>query len=368
MKKTDLMTMTAAILMSTSACVSPDKDTVGNAPIIGKQEVEITNGRMTPEALWAMGRIGSFHVSPDGKNIAYTVSYYSGKEHKGHTVIYVMNADGLENRQLTVTAASESNPQWIKNGKKLAFLTGGQIWEMNADGSGRKQLSDVESGIDGFRFSPDESKVLFMSQVKYGERTADIYPDLDKASGKIIDDLMYKHWDEWVEAIPHPFVASFDGNKIGEATDILKNEPYESPMKPFGGMEQLAWNPTSDKIAYTCRKKTGLTYAISTDSDIYLYDIATGKTENLCKDYNKRRTSDVLLAEDNNEGYDVNPQFSPDGKFIAWQSMEHDGYESDLNRLYVFDLEKKEKCNFIKHFSLYIMPNIAFYFCIQDSS
>ena len=345
MKKTDLMTMTAAILMSTSACVSPDKDTVGNAPIIGKQEVEITNGRMTPEALWAMGRIGSINVSPDGKNIAYTVSYYSVKENKGHTVIYVMNADGLENRQLTVTAASESNPQWIKNGKKLAFLTGGQIWEMNADGSGRKQLSDVESGIDGFRFSPDESKVLFMSQVKYGERTADIYPDLDKASGKIIDDLMYKHWDEWVEAIPHPFVASFDGNKIGEATDILKNEPYESPMKPFGGMEQLAWNPTSDKIAYTCRKKTGLTYAISTDSDIYLYDIATGKTENLCKDYNKRRTSDVLLAEDNNEGYDVNPQFSPDGKFIAWQSMEHDGYESDLNRLYVFDLEKKEKCN-----------------------
>ena len=338
MKKTDLMTMTAAILMSTSACVSPDKNAATDTPIIGKQEIEVTNKRMTPEVLWAMGRIGSMSVSPDGKKIAYTVSYYSVKENKGHTVIYVMNADGSDNRLLTLSAASESDPQWIRNGEKLAFLTEGQVWEMNADGSGRMQLSNVEGGIDGFKFSPDGTKVLFVSQVKYGERTADIYPDLDKASGKIIDDLMYKHWDEWVESIPHPFIAPFDGKKMGEATDILNNEPYESPMKPFGGMEQLAWSPASDKIAYTCRKKTGMAYAISTDSDIYLYDIATGKTENLCKDFQTE-------GNDKNMGYDVNPQFSPDGKYIAWQSMEHDGYESDLNRLYVFDFDKKEKIN-----------------------
>ena len=334
MKKTDLMTMTAAIALAASSCAAPDK-TADEGPVIGRQEVTVENGRMTPEALWAMGRIGSSSVSPDGKRIAYTVSYYSVKENKGHTVIYVMNADGSDNRLLTTTAASESDPTWIGKGSKLAFLTGGQIWEMNPDGSERRQLSDVDGGVDGFKFSPDESKVLFVSQVKYGKRTTDIYPDLDKASGKIIDDLMYKHWDEWVETVPHPFVASFDGDKVGEATDILKDEPYESPMKPFGGMEQLAWSPASDKIAYTCRKKTGLAYAVSTDSDIYLYDLATGKTENLCK----------LDGKDKNMGYDINPQFSPDGRFIAWQSMEHDGYESDLNRLYVLDLQNKEKFN-----------------------
>ena len=181
-----------------------------------------------------MGRIGSSTVSPDGKKIAYTVSYYSVKENKSHTVIYMMNANGSENTILTTTSASEYEPAWIKNGEKLAFLSNGQIWEMNPDGTARKQLSDYEGGIDGFSFSPDGSKVLFISQVKYGERTVDKYPDLDKATGMVIDDLMYKHWDEWVQTVPHPFVADFDGNKVGAATDIMEGEPYESPMKPFG--------------------------------------------------------------------------------------------------------------------------------------
>ena len=148
MKKTDLMTMTAAIALAASSCAAPDK-TADEGPVIGRQEVTVENGRMTPEALWAMGRIGSSSVSPDGKRIAYTVSYYSVKENKGHTVIYVMNADGSDNRLLTTTAASESDPTWIGKGSKLAFLTGGQIWEMNPDGSERRQLSDVDGGVDG---------------------------------------------------------------------------------------------------------------------------------------------------------------------------------------------------------------------------
>ena len=202
----NFMTMTAAMMMVTSACVGPEKAAQAEGPIIGKQEITVKEGRMTPETLWAMGRIGSSAVSPDGKRIAYTVSYYSVKENKSHLVIYVMNADGSDNRLLTTTAASEGEPAWIKNGSKIAFLAAdangnSQVWEMNPDGSGRKQLSDYAGGIDGFRFSPDESKLLFISQVKYGERTADKYPDLDKASGMVIDDLMYKHWDEWVQTV-----------------------------------------------------------------------------------------------------------------------------------------------------------------------
>lgn len=337
MKKTDLMTMTAAMMFAASGYVNADTPANTDKPVIGKQEIRIKNKKLTPEALWAMGRIGSSSVSPDGKQIAYTVSYYSVKENKSHTVIYVMNADGTNNLLLTHTADSEVEPTWIKGGSKIAFLTAAsgsmQIWEMNPDGSERKQLSSYEGSIEGFKFSPDESKVLFISQVKYGQRTSDIYPDLDKASGKVINDLMYKHWDEWVENIPHPFVASFDGNQVGAATDILKDEPYESPMKPFGGIEQLAWSNDSKQIAYTCRKKTGLEYSVSTDSDIYLYNTETGETRNLCKED----------ATDKNLGYDTNPKFSPDGKSIAWQSMERDGYESDRNRLCVMNLKSGEK-------------------------
>ena len=337
MKKTDLMTMTAAMMFAASGYVNADTPANTDKPVIGKQEIRIKNKKLTPEALWAMGRIGSSSVSPDGKQIAYTVSYYSVKENKSHTVIYVMNADGTNNLLLTHTADSEVEPTWIKGGSKIAFLTATsgsmQIWDMNPDGSERKQLSSYEGGIEGFKFSPDESKVLFISQVKYGQRTSDIYPDLDKASGKVINDLMYKHWDEWVENIPHPFVASFDGNQVGAATDILKDEPYESPMKPFGGIEQLAWSNDSKQIAYTCRKKTGLEYSVSTDSDIYLYNTETGETRNLCKED----------ATDKNLGYDTNPKFSPDGKSIAWQSMERDGYESDRNRLCVMNLKSGEK-------------------------
>ena len=337
MKKTDLMTMTAAMVFAASGYVNAGTPANADKPIIGKQEIRIKDKKLTPEALWAMGRIGSSTVSPDGKQIAYTVSYYSIKENKSHTVIYVMNADGTNNLLLTTTADSEMEPAWIKGGSKIAFLSAAsgsmQLWEMNPDGSERKQLSAYEGGIDGFKFSPDESKVLFIAQVKYGERTSDLYPDLDKASGRVITDLMYKHWDEWVESIPHPFVATFDGNQVGEATDILKDEPYESPMKPFGGIEQLAWSNDSKQIAYTCRKKTGLEYSVSTDSDIYLYDTESGKTRNLCKED----------ATDKNLGYDTNPKFSPDGKSIAWQSMERDGYESDRNRLCVMNLKSGEK-------------------------
>ena len=160
------------------------------------------------------------------------------------------------------------------------------------------------------------------------QSTADKHPDLPKATGIIVTDLMYKHWDEWVTTAPHPFVADFDGNGISNVQDILDGEPYESPMKPWGGIEQLAWSPASDKVAYTCRKKTGLAYAVSTNSDIYIYDLATGKTENITEE---------------NKGYDTNPQYSPDGKYIAWQSMECDGYEADLNRLFVMNLATGEK-------------------------
>ena len=309
------------------------------ATLIQRSDIKIEGKRMTPEALWAMGRIGSVAVSPDEKQIAYTVSYYSVPQNKSNSEVFVMNADGSDNTQITHDAWQEGQPTWFKDGKKLAFLCNesgsSQVWEMNPDGSGRKQLTQYEGDIEGFSFSPDGKKLLFIAQVKTVKSTADKHPDLPKATGIIVTDLMYKHWDEWVTTAPHPFVADFDGNAISNVTDILEGEPYESPMKPWGGIEQLAWSPSSDKVAYTCRKKTGLAYAISTNSDIYIYDLASKETKNITEE---------------NKGYDTNPTYSPDGKSIAWLSMERDGYEADQNRLMVMNLETGEKTFVSKDF------------------
>ena len=311
----------------------------GDKNLIGKSDIRIKDGRMTPEALWAMGRIGGMNVSPDGKKVVYTVAYYSVPENKSNREVFVMNADGSDNKQITKTGFAENEAVWIKGGTKIAFLCNesgsSQLWEMNPDGTDRKRLSDYGKDIEGFAFSPDEKKVLFISQVKTVNSTADKYPDLDKATGVIITDLMYKHWDEWVTTVPHPFVADFDGESISNPVDVMEGELFESPMKPFGGIEQLAWNTTSDKIAYTSRKKTGKEYAISTNSDIYVYDLNTKQTTNITEE---------------NKGYDTNPTYSPDGKSIAWLSMERDGYEADQNRLMVMNLETGEKTFVSKDF------------------
>lgn len=311
----------------------------GDKNLIGKSDIRIKDGRMTPEALWAMGRIGGMNVSPDGKRVVYTVAYYSVPENKSNREVFVMNADGSDNKQITKTGFAENEAVWIKGGTKIAFLCNesgsSQLWEMNPDGTDRKRLSDYDKDIEGFAFSPDEKKVLFISQVKTVNSTADKYPDLDKATGVIITDLMYKHWDEWVTTVPHPFVADFYGESISNPVDVMEGELFESPMKPFGGIEQLAWNTTSDKIAYTSRKKTGKEYAISTNSDIYVYDLNTKQTTNITEE---------------NKGYDTNPTYSPDGKSIAWLSMERDGYEADQNRLMVMNLETGEKTFVSKDF------------------
>ena len=311
----------------------------GDKNLIRKSDIRIKDGRMTPEALWAMGRIGGMNVSPDGKRVVYTVAYYSVPENKSNREVFVMNADGSDNKQITKTGFAENEAVWIKGGTKIAFLCNesgsSQLWEMNPDGTDRKRLSDYDKDIEGFAFSPDEKKVLFISQVKTVNSTADKYPDLDKATGVIITDLMYKHWDEWVTTAPHPFVADFDGKSISNPVDVMEGELFESPMKPFGSIEQLAWNTTSDKIAYTSRKKTGKEYAISTNSDIYVYDLNTKQTTNITEE---------------NKGYDTNPTYSPDGKSIAWLSMERDGYEADQNRLMVMNLETGEKTFVSKDF------------------
>ena len=305
---------------------------------IGKSDIQVVDGKLTPEVLWSMGRIGGVAVSPDASKIAYQVSYYSVEENASHTVIYVMDDEGGNVRLLTKTATSEHSPAWIDN-EHIAFLTVKkgvqQIFSMDANGKHRKQLSFMDKDVEGFLFSPDMKNVLMVMGVPNPLVKEKQYEDLPKASGMIADDMMFRHWDSWVTTLPHPFVAAFDGKKVAEkAVDLLEGEPFESPMLPFGGIEQFAWSPDGKSVAYTCRKKAGTEYTKSTDSDIYLYNIESGEVKNLCK---------LPGTDDMNMGYDTNPKFSADGRYIAWQSMERDGYESDINRLYVMDLENNRK-------------------------
>lgn len=346
MNKGLVIAMTAALLTGSTAVDAQDVN-------IGKSNIVLSSDVMTPEALWAMGRIASVKPSLDGKNIVYQVGYYSVKENKGHQVLRVMDATGKNDRLLTTSAKSESDPIWLDN-NTIAYLSGGQLWTMNANGGNRKQLTHSDLDIEGFKFSPNKKQVVLIKSIPYYGTIAKNPDDLDKTTGLLINDMNYRHWDHYVQTNTHPFLAEVTAAGVSEGVDIMEGEPFESPVAPFGGIEQIDWSKDSKKIAYTSRKKEGVQYAISTDTDIYLYDIASKTTINLCKpagyqepkiDATKSMRNQEVnhQAGDMQVGYDVNPQFSPDGKYIAWQSMKNNGYESDRNRLCVMDIATGKK-------------------------
>ncbi|GHT25530.1 peptidase S9 [Bacteroidia bacterium] len=343
MKMQSLNTLFIGMITFCAACqpVKKEDDSAKDAAFIERASVEsfkllVANGRLSGEAMHLLGQVSDGGVSPDGKTVLYGVSYGDIAQNKRNRELFTVDINGKNRKQITHSSKSEGDVQWINNGNGIAFIYNDQLWAMAADGSGRKQIGIYSSPIEGFRFSPDGRKVLFISTVPAVKPSSEMYPDLDKASGRIVDNLMYKHWDEWVERIPHPFLADFDAEKgLINVIDLLEGEPFESPMRPWGGIEQLAWSPDSKTIAYTCRKKTGKEYALSTNSDIYLYDIASKMTKNLTEGM---------------PGYDQNPKFSADGQYLAWQSMARDGYEADKNRLFVKNLPTGEKRDLTQYF------------------
>ncbi len=343
-----------AILLTMTSTASIAQNVSGVA--VEKPHADLSSGHLTPESLWSMGRIGSTALSPDGKEMVYNVTYYDIKGNKSYSVLYVMNLQTKAARQLS--ACKGYSPVFIDGGKRIANLSSqngsSQVWAANTDGSGNRQLSHTDKDVEGFTFSPDVQRDILIESVENNSSIAPKEADLPLASGFVANDLMYKHWDQYVTTAPHPFVADFNGTAITGGKDLLKGEPYECPMLPFGGIEQLAWSPDSKSIAYTCRKKVGKAYAISTDSDIYLYDLATGNTANLCKpegykEPEKDATTSLEQQAVNKQNGDMNvcydqiPQFSPCGRYVAWLSMTRDGYESDRTRLCVLDRNTGKK-------------------------
>ena len=164
--------MNKALSIAAAALISCASINAEAQTMIGKTTnvAAISKGdRMTPETLWAMGRVGGAAASPDGKTIVYQVGYYSVKENKSHQMLYTVSADGKLQRTLTTTAASETDAAWIEGGKRIAFLTKGQLWSMNADGTDRRQLTKSDIDIEGFKFSPDEKKVILIKSLPYHE-------------------------------------------------------------------------------------------------------------------------------------------------------------------------------------------------------
>lgn len=306
----------------TWSCGRKEKESVVSAPVINVEmsQEEIAGGVMTPEILWKFGRIGSDILSPDGKTVIYTVTYYDLPTEARITNIWSVPVTGGEPVQLTT--AGGNSPQWFSGGGRVAFVKGGKLWSMNPDGTDAREISGLDN-FESYSIAPTGDRIWFTRRVKL-DQTPNEKHNLDKANVRIIDDLMYRHWDYWHDySYSHLFVASFDGMAVTEPKDLMEGQRFESPTAPNFDAAEITWSPDGIKIAYTSKHLNGKEDAVSTNTDIFLHDLSSGS---------------IMNISEGNMGFDKYPVFSPDGSKIAFISMEEDGYESDLERIFVYDI------------------------------
>ncbi len=300
---------------------------------------EMEAGILTPEVMWKMRRAGSSSLSPDGSVLLYAVTDYNMQENRGVTSIYTQSLADKSVRRLTDGSSNNLSPQWSADGGRIYFLSDRsgsmQVWAMTPDGQNPEQVTGNEDGgtdIEGFGISPDGGHIWWVQSCHTADlRSKEIHPDLPHSRARIYDDLMVRHWDYWAEGdYRHIFIAGLNGGKAAAGTDIMPEARWDAPLAPYFDMAEIAWSPDGRKLAYTCKPLTGAAYAVSTDSDIYVYDLETQQTTNICKD-NAQGYPMV--------GYDKYPVWSPDGRRLAFRSMERPGNESDKERLFVYDFE-----------------------------
>ena len=315
------------VLLISASCKQKAPDIKNALPQFNNQLTasEKAGGVMTPEIMLKFGRLGTFDLSPDGSTVLYTVTDIDLQSEEKRTNIFRLATSGGDPVKLTSTGGS--SPQWFNNGKSVAFVNNGSLYTMNADGSEQKIVTGIDN-FETFNISPAGNKIYYTKRVKL-DQTANEKHNLPKAKVRIINELMYRHWNYWSDfSYSHIFVASFNGNTVSDGKDIMEGQRFESPTATDFDEKEISWSPDGKFIAYTSKKLNGIAYAKSTNSDIYLYELSTSKEINITQ---------------GNRGYDRYPVFSPDGSMIAYQSMERDGYESDLDRLFLYNIKEGKR-------------------------
>ena len=293
--------------------------------LINAQEV------MSPETLWKLRKISVQGASPDHSLVVYRTSQTDLETEKNVHKIYLLNTSSSQS--VPFDLGKKSFIQWDKNG--IYALEDGKIYRSNDNGKSWKEFYTIGKDAQNIKVSPDGQKVAFSREVQLEKiYSKDKYSDVPNSSAQVYTDLNHRHWDTWYAGkYNHIFVVSVKENP-NTAKDLLEGKAYDSPQKPFGGGEDFIWSPDAKHIIYVTKAKTGKEYAVSTNTDIFLYELETGKTSNL--------TEGMM-------GYDMNPKFSPNGKYLLWQSMARDGYEADKNDIYVMDWGNRSKTNLTKN-------------------
>ena len=348
--------MTFASLLALGGCCDneaaiPEPLEINNA----LTEAEKEAGILTAEVMWKMGRIGSQTLSADGSKLIYTLTEYNLAENRGLTTLVLRDMSTGNEKRLTDNKSSNTAPQWLDN-ETIAFMSNRtgemQVWSVKVDGTNLKQVSDIAGGIEGFGIAGDHA--FYTKRVEVAKlKGSNKYEDMDKSKVRIYDDLMVRHWDYWDDgSYLHVFAADYADGKIVNGKDIIgADKAYDAPLAPYFDTAEIRLSPDGSQLAYTCKPLTGTEYALSTDSDIFLYDFATESTRNLSKEA-------AETTDDKFVGYDKYPVFSPDGSKIAFRSQRRPGNEADQQRLWVFDLNTNE-CKYITRGQDYCVTEVA---------
>ena len=284
---------------------------------------------MTPETLWTLNKIGVSVISPDQTSLIYSIGKTDLKTEKNNKKNYFFNIKSVEATALDL--GKKSLIQWNENG--IYALEGEQIYLSKDAGKTWTEFYTVGK-VDNIVISPDGKKVAFSKEVLVEKLLGkDKYADTPKSTAHIYTDLNHRHWDYFNEGkYNHPFVVNVS-ETADQAKDLLEGKAWDSPQRPFGGTEDFIWTPDSAQLIYVTKPLSGSEYAFSTNTDIFAYDLASANLKNLTE---------------SNKGYDVSPNFSPDGKYLYWMSMERDGYEADKNDLKIMDWISGKTTNLTK--------------------
>ena len=330
--------MSIASILATGCCCEKSDEGKAPAPLTidnALTDTEKAEGKFTAEVMWKMARIGAQTLSADGSKLLYAVTQYNLAENRGVSQLWIKDMATGEERALTDYSSTNHSAQWVDE-NTIAFMSNrsgsSQVWLMDADGSNVRQATNFDNDVEGFGIAGD--KAFYVQRVKVAPlKGSDQYADMDKSKVRIYVDLIVRHWDYWDDGTYlHIFAAEYADGKIAEGVDIIGAESaWDAPLAPYFDCAEIRLSPDGQQLAYTCKPLTGTEYALSTDSDIFLYDFATKSTRNLSKE--------AATEEERFVGYDKYPVFSPDGKKIAWRSQRRPGNEADQQRLWVFDLE-----------------------------